>query len=506
MASESPYQTVTPLVGSLPTWVTDKLDQERLASYDLYDDMYHNNPDTYALMLRGLDDMPILIPTAKSVIKNMCRYVGRGFGFAVPKTTGSASEQMLAITMYGELFKREELLSKFKMGIKELLRRGDLFWYIQGDGSKPLGSRISIDTLDPRTVFKMTAPEDPQSVVGYMVVEQFQDGDKLAVKKQVWLKNTSPDHPAYGNAAAPVTYECETIEADGWDGDDPKIIKKVVPQMFLAKEIIQLPIYHMKNDAESQNPYGSSELRGLERVIAAINQGASDQDIALAMAGLGMYKSNSGGPVGDDGSSESDWIIGPGRVIEDESFERVDGVGSIEPSLEHIKYLENKIDATVGVTDVTRGEVTAEVAESGVALAIRMSPTIDMADEKDVHVKDVFDHILYDLKAWFKALEGVDLVNVEVITAFGDKMPRNRDAEMKELFELLEAKVISVQFFQTMLVEKFGYKLPDDIMTQIEGDTKRSTAAADPYAERVAEEGDPEAPAEPAPDLAAEEE
>lgn len=504
MASESPYQTVIPLVGSLPSWVTDKMDQERLASYDVYDDMYHNNPDTYALMLRGIDDQPILVPTGKSVIKNMSRYVGRGFGFAVPKTKGTPAEQELAIVTYGEFFKREEILSKFRSGVKELLRRGDLFWYIQGDTEKQPGSRMSIDTLDPRTVFKITAAEDPKSVVGYMVVEQFQDGDKLAVKKQVWRKNNDPLHPNFGNPVAPVSYECETIEADGWDGDNPKIIQKIVPLMLLPKEILQLPIYHMKNDAESQNVYGSSELAGLERVIAAINQGASDQDIALAMSGLGMYKSASGGPVGDNGDEGSDWIIGPGRVIEDSTFERIDGVGSIQPSMDHIKYLEEKIDGAVGITDVTRGNVTAEVAESGVALAIRMSPTIDMADEKDVHIKDIFDHVLFDLKSWFLALEGINLVNVDVITAFGDKMPRNRDAEMKELFSLLEAKVISTEFFQSQLVEKFGYKLPENIQDQIAADTK-AAAPADPYADfsKTDEDQDDEQDGEPAPDIEA---
>lgn len=491
MADESQYQTVTPLVGSLPTWVTEKLDQERLAAYDAYDDMFHNNPDTYALMLRGIDDQPVLIPTAKSIINNMSRYVGRGFGFAVPKEKGTDPEQTLAITTYGEFFKREEILSKFKMGIKEMMRRGDLFWYIQADSAKPIGSRISLTTIDPRTVFKIVLDEDPNRVVGYMVVEQYLEGDKIAVKRQRWLKNTSPEHEAYGNPLAPVQYDSVSFEVDGWDGDDPKILKTEQAPMLLAPEIVQLPIYHMMNDAETTNIYGSSSLRGLERVIAAINQGASDQDIALAMAGLGMYKSGGAQPVGDDGVTPSDWIIGPGRVVEDPNFERVDGVKSVSPSLEHLHYLEKSLDGTVGITDVTRGEVQAQVAESGVALAIRMSPTIDMAEEKDLHIKDVMDHILYDLKSWFKAFEGVDLTNVDIITAFGDKMPRNRDAEIKELFQLLEAKVISTEYFRAVLVERFGYVFPEDIAAQVSADTA-AAQPADPYGD-FSQQTDPNA-------------
>lgn len=480
MASESPYQTVIPLVGSLPSWVTDTRDQERLASYDVYDDMYNNNPDSYALMLRGLDDQPIQMPTAKSIIKNLSRYVGRGFGYAVAKDKGTESEQVLAIQMYGDLFKRENMLSKFRSGVRQCLRRGDAFWYISGDTTKDVGSKISINMLDPRTVFKITHPEDIKRVIGYDVVEQFQDGDKLAVKKQSWLKNTHPEHPNFGQPLAPVFYECITIEADGWDGDDPKIMQTIVPLGPLPTEIVQLPIYHWKNDGEDDQEYGSSELRSLERVIAAINQSVSDEDIALAMAGLGMYKSSSGGPVSDNGEAGSDWIIGPGRVIEDATFERVDGISTVKPSLDHIDYLEKSIDATVGITDVSRGVVDAATAESGVALAIRMSPTIDMADEKDVHIKDVFDKLLYDLKAWFIAFEGVNLINTEVTTAFGDKMPRNRDAEMGELMSLFEAKIISVEFFHSMLTTKFGYELPTNIMDQIAADAARN-APADPY-------------------------
>lgn len=487
------YTTVLPLSAGLPGWVSDNMDKQRLASYDVYDDMYHNNPETFTLMLRGVDDQPILVPTAKSVIKTMSRYVGRGFGFTVPKTVGTPEQQVGAIKAYGDFFKREEVLSKFAIGRKELLRRGDLFWYLQGDTDKPLGSRISLTTLDPRTVFWLTDDNDTNKILGVQVVEHTMVGDKVSVKRQRWLKATHPEHPAFGAAPGatppPIAYDSIVLEAEGWDGDNPKVVQNIAPIALLAPEITQLPIYHMKNDAETGNLYGSSELRGLERVIAAINQGATDQDIALAMAGLGMYKSSSGGPVADDGVTESDWIIGPGRVVEDESFERVDGVKSVSPSMDHLKYLSSEIDSVAGITDVTRGQVQAQVAESGVALAIRMSPTIDMADEKDVHIKDVFDHILYDLKSWFKAFEGQDFSAVEVVTAFGDKMPRNRDAELKELLELLTAGVVSKQFVQSLLQERFGYDLPEDIMTQISADLSAANAAADPYAQSLGANG-----------------
>lgn len=481
MATATKYTTAMQLSGALPGWVTDKLDQERLASYDIYDDMYHNNPDTFVAMLRGTDDLPILVPTAKSVIKTMGRYVGRGFGFTVKKTKGTPEQQLAAMDWYGSLYTREEILSKFARGRKELLRRGDLFWYLSADTAKPEGTRISVNTVDPRSVFWILQDDDPDIKLGVMIVETFMSGDKVAIKRQRWLKPGHPEHPSFGNNEAPIAYDAVQLEADKWDTDEAKVIQMTRPLELLPPLITKLPIYHMKNDAEDDTAYGSSELRGIERVIAAINQGVSDEDLTLAMGGLGMYKSNSGGPVGDDGSADSDWIIGPGRVIEDSSFERVNGVQSIEPSLNHIKYLSGEIDAVAGITDVTRGEVTAQVAESGVALAIRMAPTVDMAEEKDIHIKDVFDHLLYDLKAWFKTFEGVDFADVEIVTAFGDKMPRNRDAEVKEMLSLKEAGLLPTAVCVQILQDKYGYVLPDNVLALLEEDTAKAAKAADPY-------------------------
>jgi hypothetical protein len=492
MAEPTQYQSAVVLSGKLPSWVSDQLDQERMASYDVYDDMFDNNPDTYALMLRGVDDNPIYVPTAKTVIKAMSRYVARGFGYAVPQTKGTPEQQTLATVAYGEWFKREEILSKMTIGKQALLRRGDLFWYLYADSSKPEGQRVSCRTLDPRTVFKITDDNDVNKVTGYTMVEHMQVGDKVAIKRQRWLRYTHPEHPAYDETGlyqdAPIAYDSIILEADGWDKENPKVVQKVIDLMLLAPEITQLPIYHMKNGADDSQAYGNSELKGLESIIAAVNQGASDQDIALAMAGLGMYKTSSGGPVGDDGVSESDWVIGPGRVMEDETFERVNGVATVSPSMDHINFLSDSVDAALGVTSVTRGDVQAAVAESGIALAIRMSPTLDMADEKDLVIKDTFDHLLFDMKSWFKAFEGWDFSEVDIVTAFGDKLPVDRAARIQELTNLLTAGVISVAYFQSVLADQFGFKFPETMMDDIAADAQRANAAADPFGARLAQD------------------
>lgn len=494
MADTSPYSSVLPLASSLPTWI-NKEDAERIAAYKVYDDMYNNYPDTYALMLRGTDDLPIYVPTAKSVVNTMGRYVGRDFGFTVDPTKGTAQEQEEVIAVVQEFFDREDLISKFNMAKKENMKFGDVFWFLSADSEKPEGARISLKTVDPALVQKLFDQDDPDKVVGYQMVEQINNGDTVVIQRQRWLKNTSLLHPNYGDYEAPVVYDKVKLEVEGWESDEPKIVESVVPATYFPDGITQLPFYHWKNNPETGNPYGNSELKSIERLIAGINQAITDEDLALAIAGLGVYKSDSGGPVDADGR-ESDWVIGPGRVVEDESFDRVQGVSSVQPVLEHVRYLHEKIDETVGITDVVRGKVEASTAESGIALSIRMSPTIDAADEKDDHILGVMNQMLHDLGLWFEAIEGVSFGEVVVKAAFGTKMPTNRTAELKELYELHAAKIISTQYFQQQLTERFGFKFPEDMNEQIAQDTANAAAAADPYAARMAEEGAEEAPPE----------
>lgn len=498
MADSTPYSTVSSMMKNKPGWLNE-YDAQRLGAYKTYDDMYHSNPGTYELMVRGTSDgMEIYVPTAKNVINTLARYIGRGFGYAVDQEVGTPAVQTLAVETIGSFFKRERILSKFAMGKKELLKFGDLIWYLQADMAKPAGSRISIKTIDPGLLFEITNKDDPDRIVGWDMVEQITVGDAVMIQRQRWLKNTSELHPNFGNPEAPVWMETVQMELEGWETDAPKGLKVIKPAEFFPVGLTQLPIYHMKNNEETGNPFGSSELRSLERVIAAINQAVTDQDLALALAGLGVYKSSEGGPVDGDGN-ETDWIIGPGEVVEDPDFERVNGINSITPSLEHIKYLEATVDKVSGITDVTRGEVSSDVAASGVALAIRMAPTIDAADEKDLHIKDVFDQLLFDLKSWFKVFEGIDFLEAEVTTAFGDKLPGNRQSEIQELILLKEAGLISDEYVISVLADKFGMQFPANMLADIASKAAAAAAAADPYAQRAGDAGDE--PAEDAADL-----
>lgn len=498
MANTNQYSTALPYTRDIPSWI-NQADGERLGVYKTYEDMYHLNPGSFDVMLRGVET-PILVPSAKQIVNTLSRFVGKGFGFSVNPAVGTPEQQMEAIRIYGEFFKRETVLSKFKTAVRDMLKFGDAFWYIYADSNKPEGSRVSIITIDPGLIQKLTHPQDPDKVVGYQMVEQYQDGDAVYIQRSRWLKSNSPMYPGYNpesiNFDAPVYYDKMLLQLEDWENPE-----KMKVQQVLAKDVFlpvaTLPIYHFKNNAQSSDLYGSSELRSLENLFAAINQAVSDEDMALALAGLGLYRSSSGGPVDQDGN-DVDWVIGPGRVIEDPTFERINGIATVDPAQKHIEYIEQKVDATAGITEVTKGGITAEIAESGIALSIKMAPTIDAADEKDLHIKDVFDQLLYDLKTWFAALEGWNLEEVEVETSFGEKLPRNRVADIKELLDLLAAGLFSKEYVLGQLSERFGYVIPADMLDKIAAENAAANASLDPYGERLNDESNAPDPTEEA--------
>ena len=66
---------------------------------------------------------------------------------------------------------------------------------------------------------------------------------------------------------------------------DPTTV--LLPPTELPAAITAFPVYHVRNRTEPLNPWGSSELRGLERILAGLTQAVSDEDMALALEGLG---------------------------------------------------------------------------------------------------------------------------------------------------------------------------------------------------------------------------
>ncbi len=505
----TPYDTGRALFGgNVETWL-NAYDAARLASYKLYEDIYFNNPNTFKVVMRGTNENPIYIPTGKIIVNTMNRYVCRDFQVVPDSSYGSAADRLLMSQIYDTLFKREGFYSAFDTNKLFGIMRGDACWMISADSEKPEGSRISIETIDPGSVFWVYESEGSSKIRGVDVVEQVAFGDKVYIKRQRWLKSSHPDHPA---ATTPptfdgeISYQVDSFEIDGWE--DPTTAKAFPGGDSEAAEVLpgitQLPIYNWKNFDQPENPWGSSEMRGLETLIAGVNQGASDQDLALAIAGLGIFVTDAGAPVDED-DNEVPWGLGPAEVVEvavGRKFERINGITTVDPSLSHIRYLQEQAYRTTGASDVAQGVVDTTVAESGIALKLRLGPILDEGAVKERLIMTVVNQMMFDLRQWFDVYEGVDFgeydalnpgASTVMVGQVGPRLPEDDNVWTKFLMEGYNSlpAIFSGEYVRSEL-RRMGRDIPDEteMLKQIAKEAAFFSAATDPEGTRLAEEGE----------------
>lgn len=492
----SPYSTIEPYIDNTmkPSFVADKEDQLRLASYSLYEQIWRNTPDAFKLVQQGTDKNPIYIPSAKKCIEATNRYLGVGFDYRVEG--GDQNSRKAVDIALKTLFKREKFRAKFGSLKRMSLVRGDALWHITADENRPPGRRISLHELNPSMYHPIYDPNDVDKLLGVHIVQSYIDPkekNKALVRRQTYLKVPQASGPDQ------ITSSQQVFEADGWDDRrlllNPDYKIKPWPSPFnvseftLPPEITAIPVYHVSNQYESGLPYGLSELSGFERVIAAINQGISDEELALALDGLGVYFSTAPEPSGG-------WTIPPGTVItgdNGQTFDRVNGVGSVKPSQDHLAYLGSEMQQAMGTPDIAVGKVDVRVAQSGIALALQMGPILTRNREKEEEILAVHDQMLFDIaNGWFPAYEQLSFGAVSVNPFFGDPMPIDREAVIKEITGLMATvpPLISAEYGRKMLAERLGMDFPKEmagnILAEIEANSKAQ--AFDPFATRVMEE------------------
>lgn len=482
----TPYSTVSPFIGALPPWVPAE-DQERIASYQVYEEIYWNHPETFKLVSRGTENRPIYLPSGRVIVETMNRFYGKALGFRIDPLIGTPAEQTLALQAFTSLFARERIKTTWNANKRYGLIRGDMIFHVTADDTKLPGSRISIHPVDPAGWFPVYSDDNLDKLIKVHLVDHFVNAEKKEmVRRQTYEKIDSTIWSS--------VVEMETSE---FAKAAPKMTI-VKPPTALPPQITAIPVYHVKNFDEPGNPYGSSELRGLEVVMAAMNQAISDQDLALALEGLGVYTTDGGGPV-DENGEESDWVIGPGRVVENaQNFKRVPGIGSVTPYTDHIGTLYSFMKEASGTPDAAIGNVDVQVAESGIALALRMGPILAKSEEKEDSALDVLANMLYDLKAWHSAYEGLNFPDVSVLPAFGDKMPVNRKGEidLHVAMVMCDPPIMSATTARERLAEK-GIVFAADEFTRIiqeKAAMAEAGAPADPDGERLDEEALPDAP------------
>lgn len=495
-----PYSTAEPLLtGSAPAWLGDKQEQLRIRSYMLYEQIYTNVPSGFKLIERE-DASPIYIPSARIIVETMNRYMANGMNLVLDPEMGTTTLQKNAQLWLKDFIRRERFYSKFSANKRYGIMRGDWVFMITADPDRAEGSRVSVECVDPASVFPIfatdeaTGIEDPDMIIGWHIVEQFQDPtsdtEKFLLKRTTFRKSTGTGGPS------PITYEVLVFETDDWGGpgqdDEPEIVSAIQPETKLPAPIDQLPVYHIPNTDNSPtgDMWGSSELRGFERLMTSINQIVTDEDLTLIMDGLGVYATNAGVPTNPDGT-DGKWNLGPGRVAELPAgpgifFNRVSGAGNIDPYQTHLTYIHKQMDLAAGQPAIAKGDVEVEAAESGVALAIKYGPIISVADEKEIIVTDKTTQFMYGLSRWVVAYEGTAfnyLLETQFVPLYGPKIPENKAKSFQEIMEMITNKVIDLATGWDML-RKLGYELPDN-KTMLSALQDQATMEADIMASRI---------------------
>jgi len=481
------WSTVRPFFSSAsrPSWVPEE-DQNRLAAYEKYDQMYWNDPKQYAL--RVLDgEVPLYIPNARIIADTTAHYLLKGLEITVgdvstPAEEDAAPEKLkkpdkektkLALQAF---LKRESFYSSFNEAKLSGVVRGDFVFHLTANPKKQQGTRLSLTSVDPSMVFPIYDEDNPGKMVGCHIAVQYwttDEPDKTRVRKLTYRLEEAE------NGTKRVSREEGIYELEPkWYGTQAKKVKDLIPLGLLDARITTIPIYWFKNRGWQGEDFGSSELRGLETIAQTISQGDTDVSAALALEGLGVYATDGGRPVNDEGN-ETDWEVAPGRVMEvpqGSYFRRVEGVNSITPATDQIDYLEGKLNDASGLTDVALGKVDPQTAQSGIALAIRFAPTLAKIETRDQAGIDKLTQLFYDWKTWHEVYEG-ETLNGDIIPVIGDKLPQDRTAKLNELNNMMDRKIITKQFYRDEM-EKLGYHFPPDMDKQLLKEAQDQATAA----------------------------
>ena len=503
MAGISPYNTALKLGRPRPIYVVNELDADRVTAYNTYEDIFHNVEEAFIAVLRNDDGDELsrrFIPAARMIIEATNRYLAKDPTITPtpvvinPDGSELAADQatlLQLMKLWGDLAKREEFWTKFMTLKRWLLIRGDALLHVTADDTKPEGTRISVNEVEPASYFTVPNPIDPAKVDGVYLVSIVDDDEgEPVVQRQQYTKLET----------GRIWTQLRFFTVDKWDDRFPLTEEDLeeadVPERFadspliggfeLHPQITQIPVYHFRNNRRGNDPFGLSELQGIETLLSGITQTATDEDQTVVLTGVGIYVTTSGKPRDVDGNEE-DWVIAPASVMELESsedrFERVPGVTTVQPLLDHLGMLEAQAQKTTGTPDIAVGRVEVTVAESGVALAIEMAPILAKNAEKEVDLKTKMEQMLYDLVTmWMAVYEGLDAKGVTLQLTFGDPLPVDRKAVLAEITEMVTAKLIPIEFAQVLLRERLGYNIPDDAMASM---VAEQTQMLDPTGTRL---------------------
>lgn len=528
MPALSPYETVSIYGKTAPTHIPPSAvdDAKRVTAYEVYEGLYDNQATVFVAVLKtetGNEVYRRLIPTARSLVEASNRYLARGLAWSAapsaPATGAEASgeavdEEAIDATMatLDTLFVREEFSAKFLSLKRWMLIRGDAMLHVTADPSKPEGTRIRIVELNPASYFAIPDPADSERVIGCYIINLILDdeGDEIAARLEYRRMLDQEAASKYSTPLGGIYVKLSFYSSAGWDDrvSDEDLEPVAAPSRFsdprfaallagqaLPAEITAIPVYHFRNRRRGSAVFGISELQGLETIINGINQAATDEDVSVALQGIGVYWTNSGRPL-DDNGDPVDWEISPASIIElaaGGQFGRVDGVSSVAPMQDHIELLRGSAQESSGTPKIAVGSVEADSVSSGVALSLQMAPMVAKSEESEEEITAKLLQMLFDLlNGWLPAYEGIAPLGVTVSPVFDDPIPKNTKEIIENIARLVEAKIASAEWARGYLAEVLGLQFGGSegqaiaseasALLDVEG-ARMDAAVADPAAE-----------------------
>lgn len=495
------WSPVSDLVGdnAIPYLLDD--DSARVIAYQLFHQIYWNVPLTFQVIQRGSESAPIYIPTGRTICDTTNRYTGANLTWSVVEADGD-SEKQATLTAFNALFARERFLSKYHANKLDGIIAGDWCFHIVANPFKLEGRRISIYPIDAGAVVKHFDPADEDRVIGIDIVDSVVDEDRARLRVQRYQKGDWV-HPQFYVAPTgigegePILSSLQIWEEADYKDPEKTLVRYVNPPTPLDPRITAFPVYHIQHN-EHNGFWGNSALLGFTRIMAAVNQSITDEELALALDGLGVYATSAAGPVDDTGRPVP-WRLGPGRVVENvEDLTRVNGVGDITPMTNHMDWLiANGLQDPSGVNDAAIGKVDVAVAESGIALTLRLAPMLSQVERFDLSITDVLRQMWFDLRSWLEVYEpqmGVRSDQMAVLEpVLGAKLPINKDAEFKRIMELFDKGLVDMPWVHTEVKRLFPqYDFDSLNLENLLAEQAARAAAADPFAARASEELEPE--------------
>lgn len=491
-----PWETFQFAQSTSKNWLP-KTDSARNAAYEGYSAFYWNEDGAYSLRVI-VTEQPVFIPIGRILVDTMAHYLLKGLCVDVEDQEKNKTEQ----TDLEDFLDRQQFLPKFHVAKHDGCMRGDYVFHMTADDNKPAGQRISLTSVYAGKVVRKFDDDDGELMTDAWIAEPYTDPNdesrELIRRLHYWYSDSDNDaddkpHALLDDAdevpppdsteareglssTRRVMRELEILEVDDklWTADETVVRRELTAEQ-LPDPIDCIPIYWFKNIPTDGQPFGSSEIRGFERGIRGISQEATDLGVGLALDGLGTFVTDAARPRNADGA-ETNWIIEPGMILEIQNgtyFKRVDGITSISPALDWMKYSEGKIGEAAGLSAVALGDIDAQTASNPMALAIKFLPTLAKLEEREAIALGNLRNMFWDWTKWREAYEDKSWPKgVKLRITVGEKLPQDRTARVNELNNMLDRDIISKAYYRQEM-GKLGYEFPDDIQEQVDEELER---------------------------------